>query len=65
MIQWSLDGTFSLGIHVDPLTRQAAEGSYGPYIDLHLGPVVISLGNRPDRAGDYARLSSIAVMRPG
>lgn len=65
MVQWSLDGTLSLGVHVDPLTRHGDAGLYGPYVDFHLGPVVVSVGRHPDRAGDYARLASTAIMRPG
>lgn len=65
MIQWTLDGTVSLGVHVDPLRRSGDHGPFGPYVDVHLGPVVVSVGNHPDRAGDYAKLASTAIMRPG
>jgi hypothetical protein len=64
MIQWSLDGTLSLGVHLDPRTRQADAGGYGPYVDVHTGPVVVSLGNHPARAGDLERAIPAAVMRP-
>ena len=64
MVQWALDGTFSLGVHVDPVARQAEAGPFGPYVDLHIGPIVVSIGRHPARAGDYARLSSAAIMRP-
>lgn len=64
MVQWALDGTFSLGLHVDPKLRISELGPYGPYLDLHVGPVVVSFGNHPARAGDYARLASSAIMRP-
>jgi hypothetical protein len=64
MVQWSLDWTVSLGLHLDPVRRWALEGSYGPYVDFHLGPVVVSLGNHPARAGDLERLRPQAIMRP-
>jgi hypothetical protein len=55
MIQYSLDGTFSLGLHIDPVRREA----YGPYLDLHLVALAISLGRRPGRANNNS------LMRPG
>ena len=66
MIQWVLDGTLSLGIHIDPLRRQWGEGEgfFGPYVDLHLGPLVLSVGNRPARANALAVLQQGAILRP-
>lgn len=65
MMQFALDGTFSLGIHVDPKTRVAEAGAYGPYVDLHVGPVVASLGYHPARASGIVELYGIdAIMRP-
>lgn len=64
MVQWSLDGTLSLGVHVDPVRRQAWAGSYGPYADLHLGPIVVSIGNHPARAGELTGSRPAAIMRP-
>jgi hypothetical protein len=63
MVQWSLDGTLSLGVHADPLHRRGDAGPYGPYVDLHLGPVVVSLGYHPGRANDWALHSQGGIMR--
>lgn len=50
--QWCWDGFFSLGIHVD--FRRRFTGStldpYGPYLDIHLGPAILSLGYWPVRS---------------
>lgn len=59
MLQYALDGTLSLGVHVDPLRRHAADGPYGPYIDVHLLFVAVSLGYRPASAWNHS------LMRPG
>ena len=38
----------SLGIHVEPRVGLTGDATvYGPYIDLHLGPAIISLGRHP------------------
>ena len=60
MVQWALDKTFSLGIHLDPITRPWGNDglTYGPYLDLHLGPFSLSLGNHPARAWNHS------LMRP-
>jgi hypothetical protein len=44
----------SLGVHVDSRRRRTGtEGlRYGPYVDLHLGRVVVSVGVNPIFAGD-------------
>lgn len=63
-VQWSFDGTLSLGVHVDPLRRLSDTGPYGPYVDLHIGPVVLSLGSWPGRAADPVTLyGQSATMR--
>lgn len=65
LLQWSLDGSLSLGIHVDPRRRLAERGPFGPYVDLILGPVVLSLGYHPARAnGLVDLLGQSGVMRP-
>lgn len=65
LLQWSLDGTLSFGIHLDPCCRISDTGRYGPYIDLHFGPAVLSLGYRPARAsGLVTLLGQGGVMRP-
>lgn len=65
LFQWSFDGTVSLGVHVDPRRRVSDVGPYGPYIDLHLGPAVLSLGYHPARAnGLVTLLGQGGIMRP-
>ena len=58
LLQWSFVGTLSLGIHVDPLRRVSGRGPYGPYVDLHLGPLALSFGYHP------ARSLNDSLMRP-
>ena len=64
MFQWALNGSMSLGIHVDPLYRIGDFGPYGPYVDLHIGPVVASFGYPPARGGHLRYLTNGAIMRP-
>jgi len=65
MLQYSLDGTFSFGIHVDPRRRFSDTGPYGPYVDLHLGVGVLSLGYHPARANGLVSLyGQSAILRP-
>ena len=60
-IQWRLDGCLSLGIHLEPRRRpHVLVGSYGPYLDLHLGLITVSIGNRPAYSGDLERALSIS-----
>lgn len=54
-IQWVLDGWLSLGLHLDLRRRAHPAGSYGPYLDLHLGVVTLSVGNNPAYSGDLER----------
>lgn len=65
MIQWQLNGWLSCGVHIDPVSRRVAGGRfaglrYGPYIDLHLGIVIVSLGWRPYLSGELVNESGIA-----
>jgi hypothetical protein len=61
MIQWVLDGWFSLGVHVDLKHRSRNDGlTFGPYIDLHLGVVVVSVGNNPAYSTDLERCLSVS-----
>lgn len=43
------DWTFSIGIHVEPRRRQRGSepSSYGPYVDLHLPMLCLSVGRNP------------------
>ncbi len=54
MLQFCLDGWFSLGFHVDPRFRRTGKTGerYGPYVDLHLGCFIVSLGVNPVLSGD-------------
>jgi len=54
MIQWCFDWWFSLGIHVDFRTRVRSTDlkKYGPYIDFHLGFIIISIGRNPVYSGE-------------
>lgn len=64
-LQWCADGWLSLGLHVDPRTRRHARTGlvYGPYLDLHLLIVIVSLGRRPQLSGELER--SVSVSRGG
>lgn len=64
MVQWCLDGWLSLGIHVDFKRRVTGDGArYGPYVDVHLGVVVVSVGVNPKMSGDLE--SGVSVSRGG
>lgn len=57
MVQWSLDGWLSLGVHVDFRHRRDAAGRrYGPYLDIHLLCFILSLGFHPTYSGDIDKL---------
>lgn len=65
LVQWSLDGTLSFGIHLDPKRRVSKTGPYGPYVDLHAGVGVLSLGYHPARASGLVELlGQGGIMRP-
>jgi hypothetical protein len=55
MVQYSLDWTFSLGLHIDPVVR----GPYGPYAEVHLIVGAVSIGRNPGAANNHS------LMRPG
>jgi hypothetical protein len=64
MVQWQFAGWLSLGVHLDFRTRITAEGQrYGPYLDLHLLCVIVSLGRWPLYSGALER--SVSVSRGG
>ena len=54
MFQWCLDWWFSVGMHVELKTRVNAQNGkkFGPYVDLHLGCVILSLGRNPVYSGE-------------
>ena len=61
MVQVVWDGWVSLGIHVDFKHRTDSFGhSFGPYVDLHLGIVIVSLGWHPAFSTDLERVSSVS-----
>jgi hypothetical protein len=61
MIQACFDGWFSLGVHIDPRSRQTGltKIPYGPYIDIHLGCFVFSFGRNPVYSGTLEAESSL------
>jgi hypothetical protein len=64
MLQWELDGWLSLGIHLDFRHRHRGDGlAYGPYVDFHLGFVIVSLGLNPVYAGEIDLRTSVAINR--
>jgi hypothetical protein len=65
MVQWAFDGWLSFGIHIDFRTRvnSLCECRYGPYVDLHLGCCIVSIGRNPVYTGDLE--SSTSVSRGG
>lgn len=65
MLQWQANWWLSFGVHVDPKRRRVSGGpfagkSYGPYLDLHLGVLIVSLGWRPYLSGELVNESGIA-----
>lgn len=58
-VQWCFDGWFSLGVHVDIKSRKTAVSGtrYGPYVDFHLGPLIVSLGVNPIYSTDVESLT--------
>ena len=55
---------FSLGIHIDPRYRvRGDKKTFGPYIDLHLGFWILSLGNHPIYSSEFDQ--SVSVSRGG
>jgi hypothetical protein len=64
MVQVYLDWWISFGVHVDLKTRLLSSGlKYGPYVDLHIGCVILSFGRNPVYSGDFER--AISVSRGG
>ena len=61
MIQWSFDGWFSIGLHVDFRKRinSTSNAPYGPYIDIHLGCFILSVGRNPAHSGELDRIISV------
>lgn len=63
-VQWVLDGWLSLGVHVDLKTRVTNDDTrYGPYMDLHLGCVIVSVGRNPAYSGELER--ALGISRGG
>lgn len=61
MVQWHFAGWISLGVHVDFCRRHDADGlSYGPYVDIHMGCFIFSLGNNPVRSGELRKSTSVS-----
>lgn len=52
---------FSLGLHLDWQSRVCGSGvPFGPYLDLHIGPFVLSVGRNPIYAGEIDLLQSFS-----
>lgn len=62
MVQWAFDGWISFGIHIDFRHRKRGF-TYGPYVDLHLGMIILSLGWHPVYAGELDLKTSVAIAR--
>lgn len=61
MAQACFDGWLSLGVHLDLRRRRTADGRrYGPYIDLHLGCLILSFGVNPAYSGEIEAASSVS-----
>lgn len=60
MIQWAFDGWLSFGVHLDFRYRENEQRSYGPYIDLHMGLLILSLGYHPVYSGELDLRSSVS-----
>lgn len=63
MVQWISHEYrwWSFGLHVDFARRtNATTGKrYGPYVDLHLGIAIISVGVNPAHSGELEKVISI------
>jgi hypothetical protein len=59
MVQYALDWTISLGLHIDPVRRK----DYGPLIELHLIACAISIGRNPARANNHSLMRPELQMR--
>ncbi len=61
MVQACWDGWISLGIHIDWRSRRTASGQrYGPYVDMHLLCVIVSIGVNPVYSGEIDTVSSVS-----
>lgn len=60
-VQWVIGPWVSLGVHLDLSHHVDGRGRhFGPYIDLHLVCVTVSLGYNPIYSGDLERALSIS-----
>lgn len=61
MIQFQWDRWISVGLHVDFRRRiRSLDGkAYGPYVDLHLLCIIISLGWNPAYSGELDLKASV------
>jgi len=65
MVQVIFDGWLSLGIHLDVRHRRDNFGNtFGPYMDLHLGVLILSLGWHPCFSTDLERVISVSRGSP-
>jgi hypothetical protein len=49
MVQWHFGGWISFGIHIDPIKRRTGRSGirYGPYMDVHILWMILSIGFNP------------------
>lgn len=59
-IKVPFSGWLSVGVHVDLKRRFQQDIGYGPYIDLHLGIAILSLGRNPKYSSAYHRVANFA-----
>ena len=65
MVQIVFDGWISLGIHIDFKHRRDVWGNtYGPYMDLHLGKMILSIGWHPYLSSDLERSATYSRGGP-
>lgn len=70
MVQWTwvkiggirvpFSGWLSFGVHIDLMRRHQQDVGYGPYIDFHLGMIILSLGRNPKYSSAYHRVANFA-----
>ena len=55
MVQWACEGWVSLGLHIDWRRRLHVPSgeTYGPYLDLHVGCCIVSVGHNPSRSSAF------------
>lgn len=57
-VQWALDRPFAVGVHLEPrtLTNSTQGVRFGPYVDVHLPFLILSVGRNPIYSGEVELL---------